>query len=132
VAGLAAGGVVLGVLGRAVMRVVGEIAGLPVGATPGGTFEVLATGAFMGAAAGPVYLLVRSRLPGPGPMRGVLFGLGVFLLLLVFPPAAARSAATGTQHVQAQVVACFATLFGLFGVGLELGFRKLGLAPEAR
>jgi hypothetical protein len=131
-AGALAGVVVLGLLGRAVMRLVGEIAGLPTGGTLGGTLEVIATGALMGAVAGPVYLLVQSRLPGPAPLRGLAFGLGAFLLLLAFPPEAARSAATGTRHVQGAVVACFAALFAVFGIGLEVAFRKLGLAPGAR
>ena len=131
-AGTVAGIVILGLLGRAVMRLVGEIAGLPTGGTLGGTLEVVATGALMGAAAGPVYLLLRSRLPGPGSARGLAFGLAAFLLLLAFPPDAARSAAAGTRHVQGAVVACFAALFAVFGIGLEAAFRQLGLAPGAR
>lgn len=127
-AGALSGVAVLGILGRAVMRIVALRVGAEPGFSVGGTLEVLATGLLLGAASGPLYALSRRFLPGPADLRGLAFGGALFSLLLLFPPPAARSAVRGLEELLPFLVMMFGILFLVYGVALErlLSFKLPG------
>jgi len=96
-AGIAAG-LLIGVGGQLAMRVIAFAAGIDGGVTLGGSAEVVLTGLAFGIPAGVVFAVLR-RL-GLLVCRGcgALYGAGVFAIVAVLPPPAARSALTDVGH----------------------------------
>jgi hypothetical protein len=117
----------LGLVGRAAMRLLAVFAGVPTGFSAGGTLEVLAAGFLIGAAAGPALVLTRRRGVGAGAAFGVL----VFLVLLAFPPAAARSAAALVPGQLPLVIAVFLPVFVLYGVLLASVLQRAARSDVA-
>lgn len=88
--GFVVGAILLGVGGRALMRVVALATGASSGFSVGGSLEVLAAGALYGTLAGLLLPCVPARL---GRWRGVLHAGGLFVLIALVSDAA-RGAAT--------------------------------------
>ena len=119
-----AGGIVLGLGSRLVMRVIAVMAepqfqgaatsgGNVVGAiTLKGTLGMFIPGAFGGAIAGGVYLLIRRWMPRGVILRGICFGVVTLVLFwgLLVGSSDFRFTSAGPQ------VAMFAALFPIFGV----------------
>jgi hypothetical protein len=106
------------------MRLVALSAGIGTGFSLGGSGEVLATGLLMGIPAGVLYVAIRKYLPGPRLLRGALFGLAYFVVLVLVPPSAARSALAAVGQV-AIVLTLFGPLFSIYGIILELISKRL-------
>jgi len=119
IAGLA-GGLVLGLGGRIIMRILAIVAQTGAGFSVGGTIEVLLTGVFIGVPAALVFVFVRKHIPLPGLQRGVLFGVVLFLLLVLVPPPAARSASSGLTEVAPYTLGLFGVLFVVYGIVVEM------------
>jgi len=121
--GLLAGGIagvlVLGIGGRLVMSLIALRAGVPVGYSAGGTFEVILTGLFFGLAGGFVYGALLGLVRGRGRWLGPILGLVYFVGLALFPPPAARSAASGFPQHSVFVLIAFGTVFVMYGFALS-------------
>lgn len=116
--GTAAGGLLLGGGGRLAMRGVTLLAGSRPGFSVGGTLEVLAFGAIVGAVAGALYPWVRRVLPAATVVRGLLLGiLTLVALALLRVPSVVRSA-SGFPNLQVEVLLVFLPTFLLFGLAL--------------
>ena len=117
-AGLAAG-IVAGLGARLAMRMVALGVADGVGITPdftiGGTLVIVVTGMILGAAAGLAFGLVADRLPGPRPLRGLVFAA---ILLAVIGPFFFRI----EEFFSAGRVLLFLPLFLVFGTALGLMF----------
>lgn len=113
-------GIVLGVDGRIVMRLVAVEAGVPGAFSPGGSLEVVAFGAMLGAPLALLFWRVLPRLAWPFPAAGLSFGGVVIGALTLLPPPAARSALAGTADTPLITGGLFALLFLLWGAVLEL------------
>lgn len=114
VAGIA-GGVVLGIGGRAAMRVIALAAGLSPGFSPGGTVEVAVTGLIIGAPGALLFALLRRFFPRRAIPAGALFGALLLAALTVLPPPAARSAAASVDRI-GLTLAAFAPVFIAYGI----------------
>lgn len=131
-AGSLSGVLVLGVGGRLVMSVIAWRAGLRVGYTAGGTAEVVLMGAFLGLAGGFLYgaLLGPSRRAPRG--SGSALALVYFVGLVLVPPPAARSAASGLADHRVIVVLLFGSLFLLYGFVLEVAENRIATVQRRR
>lgn len=78
------GGAGMGLAARLAMRVFAVEIGSQPSFTVAGTFSILLLGLTTGGAFGILYGAVRRFLPGPTPIRGLLFG-AVLVVLLVVP-----------------------------------------------
>ena len=126
----AACGMLLGIAARLVMRFVAMESGLDGAFSVGGSLEVAAFGALIGAPGAWLFFVLRPRVNLPIPWAGVLCGLGLFLLFSVIPPPAARSALANTPDTPAATALAFAVLFVAWGWILEyLGRRMVWLRP---
>lgn len=83
VAGMIAG-VAAGVVARIAMRAFAVGVGHTPAFTSAGTAAILTTGLLLGAAFGMVYVGVRRVVPGPEPVRGLVYAILV-ILLVEFP-----------------------------------------------
>lgn len=117
------GGVLLGVGGRVVMRLIALGAGVPPGFSLGGTVEVIATGVLIGAPAALLWLAVRRWLGGR-LWRGAAYGALVLAALTLVPPPAARSAFSGVGDL-GLTLGLFGPLFVLFGAAVDYAGRLL-------
>lgn len=124
-------GLLLGVAGRAAMRLVALEAGVPVSSSTGGSLEVMAFGALVGAPVALVFFLVRARVRTRYPWPGLLTGLALFTILALAPPPAARSALGGTPDTPAATALAFAVVFAAWGLALECIGRRLHPLDEA-
>lgn len=113
-------GLLLGVAARVVMRFVALESGLDPGFSAGGSLEVIAFAALVGAPLAGIFLATRRRIAVPLPWAGLVYGAAVFSVLVAWPPAAARSALEGTTDTPAATTAAFGLLFIAWGVALEL------------
>jgi hypothetical protein len=115
-AGITAG-VLTGASARIAMRMVADGVVDAVGRTPeftvGGTLAIVFAGALVGAPLGVLYTVLARRLPGPAPVRGMLFGLAC---LAVIGPFFLRT----EEFFSAGRIVLFALLFPLFGLVLGL------------
>lgn len=109
----------LGIGARAVMRVIALASGLPGSFSPGGSLEVVLFGALIGFPVALGFFAVRDRVRLRAPYAGAAVGLTTFLVLMIAPPSAARSALAGTPDPAPVTALLFAVLFLLFGVGLD-------------
>ena len=121
----AASGVLLGIAARVVMRLVARESGLEGGFTLGGSLEVVAFGALIGAPIALLFFMFRHRVSVPAPWAGLLCGFALFLVFLVFPPPAAQSALVDTPDTPASTAVAFAVLFVGWGAMLEYVGRRL-------
>ena len=111
---------VLGLGGRAVMRVIAITAGGPSTATVDGTLTVLLAGAGSGAAAGIIYRALVAVLPRRQRLRDVAF-------VLVLSGLTVR----GLRPVQAVPLALFGSLMAVFTAAFLAAWRRLGFRPGA-
>lgn len=65
------------------------------------------------------FFAVRGQVRLRAPYAGAAVGLTTFLVLMIAPPSAARSALAGTLDPALLTALLFAVLFLLFGVGLD-------------
>ena len=122
-------GLLLGVGARVVMRFVALEAGMSYGSSLGGSFEVVAFGAMVGAPAAWLFFALRPRVPLGWPWAGVTYGVLLVGLLSAMPPPAARSALSDTPDTPAATAVAFGLLFASWGLSLEY-FNRL-LIPDA-
>jgi hypothetical protein len=123
--GMMAGAVVLGVGGRMVMRALAVIAEREVEFSLGGTIEVVAFGAITGSIAGAAFVAIKKYLPGAQPLKGMSFGLLVFLALaIVRLPSVERSVAAFDGFLS-PIVLMFGAKFLLFGIALAIAEEGL-------
>lgn len=120
-------GALLGVAARIAMRFVARESGLDSAFSVGGSFEVVAFGALIGAPIALLFFVFRRRVDVPAPWLGLLFGLVLFLLFAVIPPPAARSALADTPDTPVFTAITFAALFLGWGWVLEWVGRRLVL-----
>lgn len=114
------GGLVLGIGGRLVMLLIALAADITPGFSLGGTAEVLATGFIIGIPAGLFFIAVRKHIRVPGLWKGGLFGGILFLILVLIPPPAARSAVAGVGHrFLPLTISLFGPLFVTYGIVVE-------------
>lgn len=106
------------------MRLIAVAAGSEVGASLGGSLEVVATGVLFGTPGGLGYLVVRKLVPGSGLWRGALFGALYFGFLALVPPPAARSAVAALGQLPV-ALSLFGFLFVGYGLLLEATLRRL-------
>lgn len=126
-------GLLLGIAARGVMRVVALESGLDPGFSLGGSLEVIAFGALVGVPAAAVYLAWRVRHRSASWWPGLFFGAGLFAVLAIVQPPAARSALGDTPDTPAATAAAFAALFVAWGASLEwLARRRDRSRPGAR
>ncbi len=122
-------GLVLGLAARAVMRFVALESGLPNGFSIGGSLEVVAFGAILGAPIAFLFFALRRRIKMGRPWPGVILGSLLFGIVTGVPPPAARSALTATPDTPAATALAFAVVFVAWGLWLEyLASRVLGAA----
>jgi hypothetical protein len=121
----AACGVLLGIAVRLVMRFVAMESGLDGAFSVGGSLEVVAFGALIGAPVAWLFFVLRPRVNLRIPLAGVLCGLGVFLLFSLILPPAARSALANTPDTPAATALAFAVLFVVWGWILEYVGRRM-------
>jgi hypothetical protein len=124
---LAAGGcgVALGIAARIAMRFVARESGLDSAFSVGGSLEVVAFGALVGAPIAWLFFAVRPLVRLPVPWAGVLAGCGLFLVLSLVPLPAARSALAATPDTPAATALTFAVVFIAWGWLLERVGRRL-------
>ena len=120
-AGAAIGFVVLGIGGRAGMRIVALETGQPAAFSFEGTTTVALLGAASGAIAAAIFLLLRTALPARRRIRAVLFWaiLGAIAL-------------RGLSPVTGLSASVFLPLFLVFGVLLHLFWCRVHLPRAAR
>jgi hypothetical protein len=78
-------GLVVGIGARLAMRIVALIINLSPGFSLDGTLNIIAIGMVLGVTPGMMYAAVGRRLPGPPMLRGLAFGVLIFLVLEVYP-----------------------------------------------
>lgn len=69
------GGMAAGIGARVAMRIVVDTTSRFPTFTPDGTLFVVLSGALLGMPIGALYIALKPHLPGPAPVRGLLFGL---------------------------------------------------------
>jgi hypothetical protein len=117
-------GAALGMGARLVMRLVALTARLPGSFSAGGSLEVVAVGVLLGAPLALAFFAVRRRVHVGPPWAGALFGLALFAVEALIPLPAARTALAATPDPPLITAALFAGLFVLFGMGLDLRWRR--------
>lgn len=117
------GGLVLGIGGRLAMALIAVAAGRAPAFSLGGSAEVLLTGIAIGAPAGVVFIAARQYLSRLGRWKGALFGALVFVLLVLVPPPAARSAAAGVGQLPL-TLGLFGALFMVHGMVVEAVIKR--------
>jgi hypothetical protein len=106
------------------MRFVAVEAGIAPGFSLGGSLDVVAFGAILGAPAALVFWAcrVRWRLPwGAGAAAGLL----LFAAVVVIRPPAASSALASTPDTTLVTTLLFAVAFASYGVLLDVLWRRL-------
>lgn len=118
-------GAVLGVAGRAAMRVVAWQSGVNKSFSLGGSLEIVVLGILVGAPAALLYWACRRRftLPRWTAVGAALLLFGVFA---VWPTPSARSALTATPDAPVATAAIFAAAFVVYGLVLDLLARADG------
>lgn len=123
-AGAVPGLLVLGIGGRLVMSLIAWRAGIPVGYSLGGTLEVIITGVLFGLGGGLIYGTLVAVWRSDRVSIGAAFGLLYFAVLALYPPAAARSAASGVPQERPLVLFAFGALFVAYGVSVAAMMRR--------
>lgn len=118
-----AAGLVLGVSGRLLMRLIAIEAGGARGYSFGGSLEVIAFGVLLGSPVAVIFWLVRSRVPLPAPRAGVSLGIAMTIVLTLFPPPAARSALASTDDAPLTTLLGFLVVFTAWGAVIDLVTR---------
>ena len=95
------------------------------------TSQLLLQVTYMGIAVGVLYLPLRERLPGQTLQRGVIFGIALFLLMLVLVFATNWGQEFSQQPILVGL-AVFGGVFFLFGLALEAAIAILNnIMPAA-
>lgn len=123
-AGLLVGTILIGVGGRFVMRVIALMGGLQGGFSWGGSLEVVLLGLIIGALSGAIYGLLHSYLFSNRWITGTLYGLIVFLAIIVLP-IEGKGAAKGFPDLQWAVYLFFGVLHIAYGVVLAFLFDRM-------
>jgi len=127
-----AGGLWLGLLGRAVMSLIALAAGQSPRWTWDGTREILIMGVAVSAVVTAAWMVIRRVLPVLRWGRGALPGAIVFLGFVLIPPPSATSALTGIGQRGLSTL-LFGILLVGFGVIVEaiLALRDTGARTQA-
>lgn len=123
-AGGVAGLLILGIGGRLVMSLIAWRAAIPVGYSVGGTLEVIITGVLFGLGGGLIYGTLAAVWRLDRRSIGAVFGLLYFAGLALYPPPAARSAASGVPQQRPLVLFAFGALFVAYGVSVAAMMRR--------
>jgi hypothetical protein len=123
--GMMAGGVVLGVGGRMVMRALAVIAEREVDFSFSGTIEVVAFGAIIGSIAGAAFVAIKKYLPGATPLKGMSFGLLTFLALAIVRLPSVERSAVAFEGFLPPIVLMFGAVFLLYGIALAIAEEGL-------
>lgn len=113
--GALVGTLIIGLGGRLAMRVIALMGGLSGGFSWGGTIEVVLLGLIIGAISGGLYGLVRNYFFSNQWLAGALFGLFVFLAILLLP-IDGKGAAKGFPDLKIVVYLIFGVLHLAFGI----------------
>jgi hypothetical protein len=114
-----AAGLMLGVAGRILMRIVVLQSGTPGGFSIGGTAEVVAFGMLLGTPVSTVFWLLRPLVRIHRPLAGLLLGVVVVAGLALAPPPSARSAMAAVPDDPFATLLQFAVLVVGWGVALD-------------
>ena len=125
-----ASGVALGIAVRLAMRFVALEACVPHGFSLGGSLEVVAAATLVGTPLTAAFLAMPPRLTAAARCPGLLLSLGLFALLALLPPPAARSALADTPDTPAATAAAFALCFVAWGVALDRIARRRATAQH--
>lgn len=117
-AGTVAGGLWLGLGGRAAMVVIALAAGHPLRWSWGGSVEIVLFGMILAGVATAAWQLLRHLLPALRRGRGLLFGAILFGIFAAVPPPSAQSAVAGIGQ-RTLSLALFGGLLVGFGVLVE-------------
>lgn len=135
-AGIVCGVLVLGIGGRAAMRVVAVLGDLEPAFTVGGTVFILMIGGFLGTLLGLLYGAIRGILPFGGLGSGLIFGLGAALLLVVLPLSLNEPSGELALATPRMVMALFGGLLTAFGAATgtatELIARRQQVVADRR
>jgi hypothetical protein len=115
----AGAGLALGLAGRVLMRLIALESGLPGRFSPGGSLEVVAFGALIGAPVALVFWVARPRIRIPAPWAGSVLGLLLMGWFSLARPPAARSALAGTPDTPLLTWLGFLSVFVLWGTALD-------------
>lgn len=121
-AGLVAGTVIIGIGGRIAMRGIAILAGVPGGYSWGGTLDVVAFGLITGIISGVVFGLVEKYAFTNHILTGLLFGVLVFVCLLLLP-IDAKGAARGFPELQGEIHLIFGGLLLIYGMALTFIYK---------
>ncbi len=113
------------------MHIIGRIADKLDGFSFAGSMDVVLVGALIGAPAGVVYVLLRSRLSGWKILRGLTAGFLTYTVTIVAMPARFTELALSFDQLLTPVLMIFGACFLLFGIVLELSVAR-GLAFLSR
>jgi hypothetical protein len=130
--GLIVGAVILGVGGRIVMSVIALMGHVTPTWSLGGTLNVIAFGAIVGAVSGLAYAAVRQYLPGPRVVKGLLAGLLLFGAMLLLRPSSARTAMSGFTTLTVPILLMFGVIELVYGVALAIVVEALIGRPETQ
>lgn len=122
--GMLAGLFVLGIGGRIIMRFIALLAGITPGFGIGGTLEVLAFGLIIGLPSGLIFPFVASYFPGSKFVKGGVYGILVFLTVILLP-GEAKKVAFMFPEIFPFTVSIFLALFLVYGVVLATLITRL-------
>lgn len=122
-AGIIAGTLIIGIMGRLAMRVIALMGGLRGGFSWGGTMEVVLLGLIIGAISGAIYALLQYYLFNNKLLTGALYGLLVFAAILLLP-IEGKGAAKGFPDLQVPIYLIFGVLLTVYGVLLVFLLEK--------
>ena len=125
----AVGGIGLGVGLRVAMRLAAIFEGQETGFSFGGTFFILLVGSALGLVFGILYGWVRRWVPGPGLLKGALFGFALAVLVdaLLLSSSSGEARTIGSPLVNALT---FGGSVVLMGVGIEWAWSRVNRRQE--
>jgi hypothetical protein len=112
------GGLVAGALGRLAMRIFAVAVGQPTTFTTEGSMVIVFFGLLFGPAVAVGYVLVRPFLPGPWPIRGLLYGLALAGLVALSFSGAPIEEAAPDRSLAIILFAMLALILGLVTAGV--------------
>ena len=127
--GLIFGFLILGIGGRLLMRLIAMLAHVKPDLSFGGTLEVIAFGLLVGLPSGLIFVWIGRFIPGGHLLKGSIYGVLVFLVIVLLPGEAMK-AALGFRELLPVTVAMFAALFTVFGIVLAKTVKKLDHSLE--
>lgn len=122
-----AGGLWLGVLGRAAMVAIALAAGHPLRWSWGGSFEIVGFGLLLAGGITAAWMALRYWFPPLRVGRGLILGGGLLLVFALRPPPSAESAMAGIGQRTLSLLLFGSVLLG-FGVLVERVLTRLAVA----